>query len=519
MSDLRHYWSDLTATALVGTARQPALPPPPPAAPEPLAALLGQLGARPDPAERLLSAAAAVTLALRAGALPTRAEAEAVAPAPDDDRPPCGPRAARHLGPLLAGRQRALLPEWLAALAASGRRPPAQHLPELLDAGRGDPALRPLVLAAVGPRGRWLAGLNPAWSFAAGPAERAQEPAALGELWQTSARNGRLFLLQSLRADDPAAARALIESTWASDKADERAAFVEALGAGLSPADEPFLEAALDDRGKEVRAHAAALLARLPGSRLAQRMAARALALLRYSGGLLARIEVELPEACDKAMLRDGVEPKGPRNVGERAWWLAEIIRRTPPSALSRAWGLAPAKILATRAPKEWRSLLVEAWSAAAVSYRDAEWAAALADLAAREPLPLAGLLPALPAERREPLLIRLLADKKPLDRESAALSALRAAPAPWGHALARAAFTAIERTLRRAEEGARSDWHLRAALDEFALAIPPELAEEAIAALPRGLGEAPYWSEALHGFAERLRLRRDMLAALRAGD
>jgi hypothetical protein len=519
MNDLQHYWGELTATALVGTARQSRLPQPTPAAPDALAALLAQLSDRPDPAERLLSAAVAVTLAMRAGALPTSAPAEEIAPAPADARPPCGPRSARHLAALLTGPQRALLPEWLAALRASGRRPPAALLPALLDVARGDHGLRPLALAAAGAGGQWLARLNPEWAFAAaGAGAAAHNPAALGELWQTSARNGRVFLLQALRADDPAQARALIASTWASDKADERAAFVAALADGLSAADEPFLEAALDDRGKEVRARAADLLARLPDSRLAARMAARALALVRRSGGLLPKIEVGLPEACDKAMQRDGVEPKPPRGTGERAWWLSEIIRRTPPAAWGAAWGLTPAKILATRTAKEWRSQLIEGWSAAAVAYHDAEWAAALADLAPRETVPVATLIAAVPAARREPLLIQLLGDGRPLGRDHPALAALRAAPGPWGHALARAVVGALARRLAHADDSARSDWHLRAALEEFALAIPPELADEAVGALPAVIAETPFWADTALAFAERLRLRREMLAALSTG-
>lgn len=517
MSDAQRYWGELTATALVGTGRRAALP----AAPGPVADLLGGLDPA-EPAAALLAAAAAATLYARAGALPPAAAAEAVPPCPDDERPPCGPRAARLLGLLLDARQRAVLPEWLAALAASGRRLPDQHLPAVLELARATPALRQAVVAVAGRRGAWLGELNPAWAFAVvGAGPPAGDEAALAELWQTGARNGRLFLLEALRAERPALARALVESTWASEKADDRAAFVAALRPGLSGADEPFLEAALDDRGKEVRANAAELLARLPDSRLAGRMTARALAHVRYTGGLFPKIEVDLPEACDKATQRDGADPRPPRGTGERAWWLHEIVARTPPAAWCAAWSLRPAAILAARTASEWRGALVKAWSAAALAYGDHEWAAALVEreLDQTQHAPIAELLQILPPARREPLLIRLLdGGRSPLAGNHRALPALRLG-GPWSPGLARVVIASLGRRLARLDDDARGDWHLRAALEEFALAIPPELADEAVAALPPELADNPHWAEAAQAYAGRLRLRRDMHAALRAGD
>ncbi len=515
MSDPHSYWQELAAAALVGTDRRPDLPPPP----TPLAELLGSLD-NESPAAALLSAAAATALYTRAGALPTTSEVAPISPCPEDDLPPCGPRAARHLATILDGHGWPLLREWLEVLATVRRRPPDAALPELLEQGRATPELRPALLAVLGKRGRWLAALNPEWSYVAEGAGPPQNEAELTELWQTGTRNGRMFLLKALRASDPARARALIQSTWATEKADDRAAFVEALEEGLSLEDEPFLEAALDDRGKEVRANAAALLARLPESALARRMAARAVELVSYHGGLFPKIELRLPEACDKALQRDGVEVKSRGGIGERAWWLSEIVRRTPPATWCAAWSLAPAAILSARMPREWRDTLIEAWTSAAVAYRDQAWAEALADLALKEPerVPLEELLPILPIERREALLIRMLDEgRQPLSGSHPALPALSAAREPWSVQLARSVIAALGRRFagNAHDNSHREDWPLRAALENFAMAIPPELADEAIAALPANLAERPYWAGAGHAFIERLRLRREMRIAL----
>src|SRR5262249_59366693 len=108
---------------------------------------------------------------------------------------------------------------------------------------------------------------------------------------------------------------------------DDGAALLGACATGLSLDDEPLLEVALDDRRKEVRIAAVELLAQLPDSAYARRMAERCTACVRVTGG---RVEVTPPAACDKGMRRDGISPRPPAGIGERAWWLEELVTRTP---------------------------------------------------------------------------------------------------------------------------------------------------------------------------------------------
>src|SRR5262249_24550712 len=149
------------------------------------------------------------------------------------------------------------------------------------------------------------------------------QSSVLSTEWEIGDRAARLTLLHEARKTVPDLARELLAATWAGEKADDRATFLGTFEAGLSMADEPFLEGVLDDRSKEVRRAAAPLLTRLPDSRLAGRMFERVRPLLTWVGGTKprmlglrqgqpARIEMTLPAACDKAMIRDGVEPKPP---------------------------------------------------------------------------------------------------------------------------------------------------------------------------------------------------------------
>ena len=267
--ELARAWQEATTCALVGAGRKPFTI----AAPDgPLGQALHRLEGR-EPEGRLLGTSALLTLYGQIGRKPAIDADPLPEPCPADDVPECGPEPAARLRRMLGGEMAGQIDEWLGLLTASGQRLPDEALVDVFDLGRREKDLRPLLRPVLGSRGRWLSARNPdAWGYIGGEADRADPET----VWQTGTRADRLVSLRSLRQMDPEKARSLVTATWASDPADERAAIVEALVEGLSMADEPFLEAALDDRGKTVRRAAAELLPRLPGSRLAQRMAERA---------------------------------------------------------------------------------------------------------------------------------------------------------------------------------------------------------------------------------------------------
>jgi hypothetical protein len=107
------------------------------------------------------------------------------------------------------------------------------------------------------------------------------------DIWENGTRSERVDFLERLRAHDAKHALELIQSTWDADSYEDRAAFVPTLRIGMSLADEPFLEACLDDSRKEVRDAALDLLILLPESEHSARMTARLLPLLEYKSSLL----------------------------------------------------------------------------------------------------------------------------------------------------------------------------------------------------------------------------------------
>ncbi|SEG05799.1 hypothetical protein SAMN04489712_10357 [Thermomonospora echinospora] len=449
----------------------------------------GEAAPEADPAWVLLEQAAVLAVRRRAGRRAGTAGGYAViAPAPGETTPMVPPAAARRLARILSGDQLRLLPEWLDAAAGRGLRVPPGLLPDLLERGRADRSLRPSIVRAAGRRGVWLALRNTDWAYlvSEGSDPGDDDP----EVWQTGTRNQRVAYLTRLRGHDPAAARRTLRETWAGEPAPDRAAFLATLEHGLSPADEPFLEEALGDRAKDVRRLAADLLARLPGSAYAHRMAERARTCLwpqerTVRGRRQTWIVVEPPHAHDEEMARDGIpfHPAGSfapggrsgSPVGTRAGWLREILARTPLETWTDLLGRPPMEVVClpvTNADREppgrtaaigrredrpagapgaggsssvWADAGDEqsardvhvGWIRAAVRQRDAQWARALLRggvVPADEAEALADLLEVLPPAERDSAAADLV---RWLDGSPELLRLLDRMPGPWAGRLA----------------------------------------------------------------------------------
>ena len=512
-------WSAAVNAALLGTDRAPLASPP----------LGGALGAaypalvrvESDAATNLLRVAAAASAYQRCGRTPGRSQETPPSPCPQDDRPTCTPAAAALLRRILQGEHESLLQTWLTLAARHAVRIPADTLPGVLDLANKSPKLRHLVRATGGGRARWLAALNEDWAFAI----LGDSPEALATIWETGTGMARHEALQWLRQLDPERARTLLEASWAQEDPNDRMFFVAMLALGLSPADEPFLERALDDRRKEVRQQAAGLLVRLPSSALAARMLDRARPLVTLGKSTILqrpRIDVTPPDEADAAMIRDGVTPKPPAGsgVGEKAWVLAQVIGGVPPSTWSTAWSIEPAKVIRAADGHEWREALVAGWLSATERFHDAAWAQALWDnetVARIEPKwgapPLEHVF-----TRAAPPDVVDTALRRELDaRQDALRGAHRVAvallrwPNGWSDALARA----IAKRLKQHAGGDRvpftSEFGMRALLDRCAHAVPASAADAFLDGWPDQSDVWSTWASAIDTLASVLRFRLDL--------
>jgi hypothetical protein len=469
-------FDSLTQQALLGTVRSPSVPPLS-SDDATLQTAIATAQADGAPEDQLLAAAAILSAYERCGAVPAPAAAAPLAPAPADRQPSCSATAAALLEQILARpntpSKQSLAQEWIAAATRVGRRVPHALLPILLDYAAASRAMREPIQPLLDERGQWLVSHNPRWRFAA------RDEEAVESLWINGLREQRTAALKRLREIDPDKGRQLIQSTWKEDIAEERAGFVEALRVGLSPADEPFLESALEDRSKQVRTAAAELLSTLPGSALVARMIARLEPLIAFhpkgAAGLLrsakpARIEVQLPpDAFDPAWARDGILETPPGRMGKRQAWLLQMLSAVPPAYWARKWGLDAAQCLAA-ATGDHAKLMIEAWTKAAERQGDASWLEALLldALQGKRGQPKLGSLKPLPAERQRAILVQLL----PMKMETSALvEVFHSIDCQLDPPLDAAAIKAVEQQLGTTTQ---YNYTLPAILEPLAHRLPP---------------------------------------------
>lgn len=483
MSGLEQWLGDVATAALVGTARRE--PPPVPAG----------LGLEADdegkaPEQRLLASAALADAVTRAGATLPAADAVALE-APPETRAACSDAAAQllhlllHQPPVSRATRDELVVEWLRLAEDAGQRVAWPVLPTLLDFAASRPPVARALGGAIGERGVWLVGLNPAWAGVldvdrAGAAVGADDAHDWVARWPTMATAEAITAFTAGRRRNPAAARDLLEAEWDTVSAKVRAEAVQALRHHFSDADEPLLERALDDRAKTVREAAAGVLDRLPTSARAARMAVRLRALVRVRGTLSRHLEVDVPDAPDDAAIRDGLTAPAKGGGPPPTVWLAQVVRGAPLSTWTDVSGRSVPATLKMVRDKDVLAGLVEV----VLERRDTEWALACVE----HGLPDPRLVWLLPQARRTDLVLSWVA-RPPAGRDLGRL--LADVPRPWPDELGRA----VLRKLRG--EGATTSL-ARAAAPLLPVALSPALAPEVTTLLDQVPADATHLRRSL---------------------
>jgi len=472
----------LATTALLGTERRP---PEWPAPAGPLGDLLAKIP-REETERALLQTAGVLATCHLAGWMPPILP-EAVTPAPADILPTeTSDALLQTLASILSDGPTRLQAEAFQKLAAGNRSLPHRLLPKALDAGRRSVALRAFLLPVLGQRGSWLAAQNEAWAFAIGVGADALDE----DVWQHGSLDQRRLYLTTLRSRDAARAREHITTACTTEGARERTAFIECLTTSLSLDDQEVLESLLTDKSKEARQAAARLLASLPDSRYMQRMVARLQPCLSLEKKFLrgTAITLEPPAAYSPEWKTDLIEEAKPKGLamGERAWWLLQIVRATPLSWWETQTSLSPAELIDWARKSDWSEALLQGWATAQAQQRSVEWAEAFlsTEVPPGSSLNVLDLLATLPLPLREKHFLRLFTSTDA--RQASSLSTLLdrfiesipldAAPLSleWGKSL-------LDFLKRRVNSGeARYDWQLRATLVELACLLPPALFDDA---------------------------------------
>ena len=484
---LTSYWQHLCSTALLGTDRQ-ALPPVEGTSLEPL------LTASKDKETTLLNAAALISLYIRSGQ-PLKPNLQpALEPAPPLHLP-ADPAEGRILFEQISQTSE-LWREWLDLSIKHQVPPPPGTLHKLLELGKSASLLRSQIAQVIGPRGHWLAKfLEVSWLT----------PEDLPDaLWEEGTLKERVAYLDKIRSEDSERARTLLEQVWKQENAEARTSLLEVLKTKASLSDEAFLESCLDDKSKRVKELAAEILSSLPGSQFTKRMIERSKPFLNYkSGGLLglkkASLEVYLPEAYDKNWSRDSIEQKGmPYGMGEKAWWLKQMLGRVPPSV----WGNPEVLSVAN---KEWRDLLRGAFQVATLTFADTTWA--------RYFLPDEAMLRLLPLEERYDYVSNQLSNMQgPVSSGDTVWLLLMDLPKPWKPGLEEALLKRVQLSLLNWSRMQQSSWREQHSLVAFGQMLPVSFHET----LPKAIAEkyaAPdhLLREAFHKMMTLLELRKRM--------
>lgn len=298
----------------------------------------GDAGDAADGTSVLLDAAAAYGAVHRATIPSVPSSAARDTGWPTSSRP-LAPQALRPvLEQILASKpQQQLLATALGLVADCGWRLPAPLLVRVLNETAYRHEEREAVLDVIDERAAAVLREHPVWGKRVEPLVSLPGGGSGDDsVWRLGTTAQRLAYFRRLRAQDPAAARALMVASWKKEKAEAREGIVEALATGLGEADLPLLEMAITDRSGGVRQAAAQVLLHLPESGLVQRAEALAASHMSVTKRFLRtpRVDCRPIEVTDE-VLRD--------EYGERGTGDPSRVDVGPPAARRAAAGYPPA--------------------------------------------------------------------------------------------------------------------------------------------------------------------------------
>ena len=442
-------------------------------------------------------------------------------PAPADSLSVCSRQVLALLRDMFEGEHRELLPEALEHMQTAGLRLPHELLPTALNVQSAE--LRFSVFSVLGERGRWLSQFNSDWSWVAQhlPGTKDMQLAEAETLWQEGTLGQRATILRLVRETDPAMARDWLAAVWKQEKAEARAQLLGTFESGLSSEDEPFLEKALDDKAGGVRSAASLLLARIPTSAFAQRMQARATAMLNLSSGTLT---VTPPQEIGKDWQRDGIDATPPTGVGERTYWFRRVMALVPPDFWEERFGIpAEELIIAASLNDEWHEILIIGWAKAAILHNCGKWILPLWEWCYSQSGTSiwethASLLSHMPAQEAESRVIRLIADANDVDGNlwEQALSTL---PRTWSKTFGDAYLDRLSNYVGSLKFDKKGSPHYDSWYQSLAIAtvaLPPACFAQAVEhfVIPdtsdiNAQWQKAQWQQALKKFVEAIRIRQ----------
>lgn len=504
-------WQRLSKTALLGTHRETV--PQFTTSPTPLDQLLSQTKGE-TPELSLLLMAGLVTLYEENGRLPTQHVSPNQLTTPSNTRSAAPDAVKPYLNEMLFGKHSVLLSDFLIALNDAGFQLPRQYLPNLLDKGAKLHKIRPALLPVLGEVGQYLAAQNPAWHYAA--ADIFTWEGAL-RYWQANENVKRIAMFKLLREKNTAVARRLLDTQWRSVTDLTRHKLIQAMTVNISMEDEPFLEAALDDRNHLVRKNAAELLAHLPDSRFARRMRQHAQQFMGWHRG---KIKVQFPETLTPAMLRDGIPRYNERlNISRfRTQQLSYLVGCTPLVFWTESWDVSVKQIVDSLGSSKWPRTILSGLTTAARRQQHQLW---IEHLLIKEGFGTAvsSLIKVVdPAALQTFILenrLQFAAGRRLIERSHPARTVLYNFPHKWDEPLNKFWIQQFANYIKQSGKRKTADPQLKAMLTRLLNTIPISQTEFAEKTLLAAAKKNDKWQAPLRSMLNTVQFRREMLAAI----
>lgn len=253
------------------------------------------------------------------------------------------------------------------------KRIPPSCVASALNAAKGSTELRPYLMSVIGKWGGAVASRNPNWKYAVDLAK--EKSVDVSSVWETGSPMDRIKFLTSEIHADRAFARQRFMGSLKEMSVSEKSNLLSLFRAGLCMDDEPMLVQIGKERSGDLKLASQKFLACLDDSESSVAIKKALRGLLRKEGQSWV---IDAPEAFDENWAGYGISQKSGSSfkpLGERAWWLSELIRLTPLSFWTDECHMTAKEAMDFAEKSVWKDSFINAWIFAIEGALNMQWA------------------------------------------------------------------------------------------------------------------------------------------------
>ncbi len=370
------FWDDIVNKASLGSAKAPLTTNDIPAA------IVDEyeLEVQEDAEENFFKIASLAGQYRRSGARPMNAGTIVQSEAAEEVKPYCSNESIAALKEIFAEELPPFLDLWLHQCISKNKIARPDVVPYLLELARDKKKLRNAIIEVCGRRGEWLSTLNPNWNFYV----TTEDPQTI---WETGSPDARKELLKTVRSENPAQGLELLKSTWATEGANEKVAFLEILKENVSAIDLAWLES-LKEKGQKVNNAISDLIKLIPSSPLIQQyvdVLKQAFSIKSGKAllGMISKTTLTIDDAAPipESVFKSGIDKlSSNKEVSDSQFIFAQLINAVPPSFWNEKLQMQNKDIITLFQKEKQHAFFLPAISIAAIRFKDQQWIKDLLD-------------------------------------------------------------------------------------------------------------------------------------------